>query len=90
MRDLRQRPEEIGKHMKREDCDAWRAELELFLDDALSEQKREELKNKSRSKWQRLATYDLVCGCDWQLVVNSSYGWNTLGKTNARFEIYQI
>ena len=82
MRDLKLRPEEIGSAVSKVDIDEWRAALEAFLMDQANEEAKAELENKSSAKWQRLATYDLVCAMDWQLVVTSGYGWNMCSTTH--------
>ena len=76
MRELKRRPEEIGRKVSRSDIDEWRYQMEAFLMEQADEDATKALEKLSRSKWQRLATFDLVCAMDWHLVVISGYGWN--------------
>ena len=76
MRELRQRPEEIGSRVTTQDMDEWRYQLEVFLTEQLGEEAKEKIEKMANSKWQRLATFDLLCASDWQLVVVSGYGFN--------------
>ena len=87
MRDLRQRPEEVGSAATRTDIDQWRAELEEFLLDQADDETRARLEAKTSDKWQRLATYDLICATDWQLVVLSGFGLNMCSKFHEHFQI---
>ena len=80
MRELKQRPEEIGEKVSRSDIDEWRYQLEAFLMEQADEETRKALEKLTSSKWQRLATFDLVCAMDWQFVVISGYGWSMLSK----------
>ena len=87
MRELKQRPEEVGAAATRNDIEQWRTELESFLLDEADEETRKKLEAKTTEKWQRLATYDLLCATDWQLKVLSGFGVNMYNKFHEHFQI---
>lgn len=66
MRDLRLRPDDPGTVCKKEEIAEWRVRVESFLQAELANEGT--LSNKvQNAKWHRLATFDLVCGMDWQI-----------------------
>ena len=87
MRELKQRPKEVSAAATRNDIEQWRAELDAFLLDQADAETRKELEKKTSDKWQRLATFDLTCGTDWQLKVLSGYGLNMYSNLHEHFKI---
>lgn len=68
MRDARLRPEGPGSICKKEEIAQWRERVESFLAAEFANEGANPGKAPvQNSKWHRIATFDLVCGMDWQI-----------------------
>ena len=76
MRDARFRPTAVGGEVTSVERAAWRKRAEFFLDAALLDEAEQKEAKLINVKWHRLATMDLVCGVEWQMVVTGIIdGW---------------
>ena len=67
MRDARFRPDEPGFASQKKDLAEWRVRVESFLASQLAVDGDRSSAAAGRQRWNRIATFDLVCGIDWQL-----------------------
>ena len=72
MRDARFRPEAPGSSCTAPEIAEWRHAAEAFL----TAQSTSEKTVLPKGTWHRIASYDLLCGLDWQLTVCAGTGWN--------------
>ena len=84
MRDARFRPDAPGAACKASEVAEWRAQVESFLAAELAADAAAGANKKvTISKWHRLATFDLVCGMDWQMKAGLGIdGWNTFASSS--------
>ena len=66
MRDLRLRPDDPGTVCKTEEIAEWWVRVETFLAAELANEGTQS-SSVQNAKWHRLATFDLICGMDWQI-----------------------